>query len=144
MIKNPLTFERLGRSSATAFILAAVYAVLAWLWYALSISPVLMGLLVLVTLPAIFDLIANPKSEFSLDEQNLAWRHGRRNVSIPRHEIERMHIHLRMDRSIKLIVEMKNGRKIRVMQPAIPPLSILEGGFEEQEMPFQKHPFSLL
>ncbi len=144
MNKPALTYERQGRSQTTAFILAAMYAVLAWLWYALSISPVVLGLLILATLPAIFDLIKNPTSEFFLDGENLSWRHGRRNVSIPRHEIERLHIHLRMDRSIKLIVQMKNDRKIRVMQPAIPPLAVLEGGLEEQEMPFQKHPFSLL
>ena len=137
-------FRREGRSSGTAFLLAAIYAVLAWLWYALAISPVVLGVLVLVTLPAIYDLIANPQSSFLLDHETLHWRHGRREVSLPRGEIRQMHINLRLDRSVKLIVEMESGRKIRVMQPAIPPLDLLENGLSAQGMPFQKHPFSLL
>ena len=137
-------FRREGRSSGTAFLLAAIYAVLAWLWYALAISPVVLGILVLVTLPAIYDLIANPQSSFLLDHETLQWRHGRREVSLPRGEIRQLHINLRLDRSVKLIVELESGRKIRVMQPVIPPLDLLENGLSAQGMPFQKHPFSLL
>lgn len=138
------TFERQGRTSGTAFVLAAIYAVLAWLWYALSVSPVILGILFLVTVPAIVDLIRNPQSRFQLDSTALSWSHGRRSAEIARGEIRQLHIHLRLDRSIKLVIELETGRKIRVIQPAIPPLALLEQGLEAQAMPFQKHPFSLL
>lgn len=144
MTQPAFLYEREGRTSGTAFVLAAIYAVLAWLWYALAVSPVILVLLFLVTVPAIIDLIRNPQSRFQLDGDSLIWRHGRREAEIARAEIRQLHIHLRLDRSIKLIVELETGRKIRVIQPAIPPLLLLEQGLEAQSMPFQKHPFSLL
>lgn len=144
MTGNAFIFERHGRSKGTAFVLLIVYAAFAWLWLVLSVAPVIMALCILVTVPALFDLLINPKSGLRLDQENLSWHHGRRNVSIPRHNIQRIHISLRMDRSIKLTVELESGKKIRVTQPSIPPLAILEEALGQQNLPYQKHPFALL
>lgn len=144
MSTEPLIFERQGRSRLTIIVLVVLYAVYLWLWIALSIAPFIMALGILITVPALVDLALNPRSGLRLDQNTLAWHHSKRNVSIQRHQIKQMHIHLRMDRSIKLVAELENGKKIRVMQPATPPLRDLEEGFTRLNMPFQKHPFSLI
>ena len=144
MSTDPLIFERQGRSKSTVIVLAALYVIYLWLWMALSIAPFIMALGIIVTVPALVDLVLNPSSGLRLDHDTLDWHHSKRNVSIPRHQIKQMHIHLRMDRSIKLVTELENGKKIRVMQPATPPLRDLEDGFTRLNMPFQKHPFSLI
>ena len=138
------TFERQGRSRATVLGLVLFLGLLVAAWIILNAAFVVVVGLSLFSIPAILDLIRNPKSGMRLDEANLHWYHGRISNTLPRAEIERIRIDLRMDRSLKMTAELKNGKKIRVIQPAIPPLSELEKGLEAQGMPYQKHPFSFM
>ncbi|MDG2341012.1 MAG: hypothetical protein P8L32_07450, partial [Paracoccaceae bacterium] len=69
-------FERRGRTTTTAITLAAVYALLAGALFFLQMSQwVILGGFVF-TIPALWDLIADPKSGFSIDEDGVHWFHG--------------------------------------------------------------------
>lgn len=137
-------FERRGRTTTTAVTLAAVYTLLAAALFFLQMSQWVILAGFVFTIPALWDLIADPKSGFSIDEDGVHWFHGKNSATIDPNEIELFKIDLRMDRSVKLTLNMKNGRRIRVTQPSIPPLNDLESVLEQAGYAHRKNPFSLL
>ena len=138
------TFERRGRSSAAALIIAGVYIVLIVAMLFLNVSIWIVGIVFVFTLPAIWDLTKDTRSGMFLSENDISWFHGKNSATIELSEIERFRIDLRMDRSVKLSVELKSGRKIRLPQPSTPPLKDLERELTLRELAFRKNPFALL
>jgi hypothetical protein len=137
-------FERQGRSRATAIGAGVYLGLLALAWLALNAHAMIVAALAVFAVPALLDLIRNPKSGMRLNENTLEWYHGPILTTLTRSDIAKLHIHLRMDRSLKVLVETANGKKHRLIQPAIPPRALLEAGLTQAGIPFQVHPFSLL
>ena len=141
---DPFSYERRGRSIVTAILLAVIYAILAIGMIFLSLSQWLVGIVFVFSLPALWDLISDVRSGMSITAQDVSWYHGKNSTTIPLADIKQFRIDLRMDRSVKLTIELENGRKIRVAQPATPPLAELETTLPKAGIPFRKNPFSLL
>lgn len=138
------TFQRHGRTRGTLIVLALVYAALFAAWLLLSVAGWIIVALIVFTLPAIWDLWSNPRSEIEITGAAISWSHGKISATIQKSEIQRIRVDLRLDRSIKLTLILKTGRKIRVTQPAIPPLQQLEDALTRFDYSYVKNPFSLL
>ncbi len=141
---EPYTYERRGRSMITAIVLAVIYALLAIGLVFLSLSQWIVGIVFIFSLPAFWDMLSDVRSGMTINDQEVSWFHGKTSASIPRTDIKLFKIDLRMDRSVKLTIGLENGRKIRVAQPATPPLKHLEEILPEAGIPFRKNPISLL
>lgn len=138
------SFERRGRSAQAAVVVIGVYALLGVALIVLDLSLWIAGGVVVFTLPAIWDLKSNTRSGLTLTETGVSWFHGKRSATIERPDIKQFRIDLRMDRSVKLSVELVSGRKIRLPQPATPPLKDLERELTDRGFPYRKNPFALL
>jgi len=138
------SFERRGRTKLAAMVVSGIYAFLALAFFVLEISLWISGIAFLLTLPALWDMIADTRSGFSLSEDGVTWFHGKNSATIERSEIKLFKVDLRMDRSVKLSVELHSGRKIRLPQPSTPPLKDLERELANYGFPFRKNPFALL
>lgn len=138
------SFERRGRSKLTAIVVIGIYVVLACAYVALDISLWFVGITAVFTLPALWDLKADTRSGLTLSKSGVSWFHGKNSATIERSEIKRFRVDLRMDRSVKLSVELQSGRRIRLPQPSTPPLKDLERELTNYDYPFRKNPFALL
>jgi len=140
----PYTYESQGRSTSTAAILAAIWAALLAAVLLLDAALWIMGALALATLPALFDLITNPVSTFTLDATHLRWTSGRQDAEIALREIDHLRFDTRLDMSVRLSVMRPSGVRIKVPYLATPPSAELESVAQQAGLKTQRHHFSLM
>lgn len=140
----PYTYHSQGRRPATAFIIAVIWAALvaAYLW--LDAAPYVVLLLGAFTLPALYDLVTDPRATLSLDDQHLRWNTPRQEAEIALSEIDHLRFDTRLDMSVRLTVVRPSGVKIRVPVPATPPHDLFEPIATEAGLKTMRHHFSLL
>ncbi len=133
-----------GRRPATACLLAAIWTALAAALFWLEAAPWIVAILAAFTLPALYDLLADPKSEFTLDETHIRWQTPRQQAQIALSEIDHLRFDTRLDLSVRLSVVRPSGTRIRVPFPATPPHATLEPIAREAGLKTQRHHFSLM
>lgn len=140
----PYTYTAQGRRPATAVSVALVWAAIGvahiWLDAALPVSLTLAAF----TLPALYDLVANPRSTITLDAHHLRWHSGRQQVQIALREIDHLRFDTRLDMSVRLSVLRPSGATIRVPYPATPPHMIFEALAQQAGLKTRRHHFSLM
>ena len=114
-------FERTARQPKTVAITVAAGLALLFAVVVLGIHPVIAAVFALLLAPAVYDVLANTRSELILTESALVWRMGGRGDHFDLHEIERVNTKLSLDFSQKAIVLMKTGSKHRIPPPCLPP-----------------------
>jgi len=141
---EPFVFEQQARSRRTLLIVLAVWAVLiaAWLW--LEAAWWIMAFLAAFTLPAIYDLIRNPKAGLRLEDQTLSWFSGRRHGTLELSEIDHIRLDTRLDFSVRITAVLTSGRKIRLPFECTPPHQAFEDALNAQGVKTQRHHFQLL
>jgi len=140
----PYRFARKGRSWAT---LSAVG--LAWLLCGLGvivfeITPWLAGLIVLATVPGLWDLYAGTRAGFDLDSERVRWFSGKRGGEVALDEIDHVRLVTRLDLSVRAALVLKTGRKIRLPAEATPPAKDLEAALAAAELRSARHHFTIL
>ena len=137
-------YQSQGRRPATALALLLIWAALlaGYLW--LEGSAVIFAFLGAFTLPALYDLIANPCSTLTLDTTHLRWQTPRQQADIAIGEIDHLRFDTRLDMSVRLTVVRPSGVKIRVPYPATPPHAEFERVARQAGLTTQRHHFSLL
>jgi len=140
----PYTYTSQGRRPVTAVIVGLVWAALLaahiWLDAALAVTLTLGAF----TLPALYDLLVNPRSQLTLDANALSWQSGRQQAEIALSEIDHLRFDTRLDMSVRLSVVRPSGVKIRVPYPATPPHAAFELLAKEAGLETRRHHFSLL
>ena len=137
-------FEQQARSRRTLVIVLGVWAVLiaAWVW--LDAAWWIMAFLGAFTLPAVYDLIRNPKAGLRLDAQTLSWFSGRRQGALELSEIEHIRLNTRLDFSVRVTAVLTTGRKIRLPFESTPPHQTFENALLARGVKTQRHHFQLL
>lgn len=140
----PYVYTNQGRRPATALILVAIWTALiaAYVW--LDASPFILLLLGAFTLPALYDLVADPRATLSLDDQHLRWNTQCQEAEIALSEIDHLRFDTRLDLSVRLTVVRPSGVKIRVPVPATPPHTLFEQTATEAGLKTVRHHFSLM
>lgn len=128
----------------TVLILAVVWVLLLAAYFWLDAAPYIVLLLVAFTLPALYDLIADPRATLSLDDQHLRWKTPRQEAEIAVSEIDHLRFDTRLDMSVRLTVVRPSGVKIRVPVSATPPHAQFEPIATQAGLKTQRHHFSLL
>lgn len=140
----PFRFDRQGRGTATALSVALVWAVLITALFWLEAAPLIIGALALFTLPALRDLITNPKAGFALERDRLRWHSGRHDAEVALDRIDHIRLDTRLDLSVRASVVLHTGRRIRIPFEATPPHRDLETALHARAIPTQRHHFSLM
>jgi hypothetical protein len=137
-------FRRAGRNRATLWSAAAVWAVLAAAVIIVDASPMLMGLVGVLTLPAIWELATNPSAGLDLTQTDLHWFTGRRSGTLARGEIAQVRLDTRLDFSVRATVVLTTGRKIRLPYECTPPHKAFEAALNNLGIRTERHHFSLI
>ncbi|WP_298678224.1 hypothetical protein [uncultured Lentibacter sp.] len=133
-----------GRSRAALLTLGAVYGLLAALVWGIALSPVIVGVVALFTLPALWEYWKNPESRFEMDQQNLRWSTPRLQDEMPLGLILRARFDTRLDLSVRVTFLLKDNRKIRLPHACTPPHLALEQALRARAIPVERHHFSLI
>ncbi len=144
MTELPYTYTSQGRRPTTGIAVLVIWALLVGAYAVLEAAPVILALLGAFTLPAVYDLTANPRSIFTLDATHLRWTSGRQQADIALSEIDHLRLDTRLDLSIRLSVVRPSGVRIRVPYPATPPHREIELLAQSAGLKTIRHHFSLL
>ncbi|WP_299403978.1 hypothetical protein [uncultured Roseobacter sp.] len=141
---EPFSFRRDGRNRATLWAVLAVWAVLllAIIW--VDAAPWLMGIIALFTLPALWDLYANPGAGLTFDDRQISWFSGKRTGVLAWSEVDHMRLDTRLDFSVRATAVLESGRKIRLPYEATPPHQALEDALHAIGIRTERHHFSLI
>lgn len=143
-MKSPFVFEQEARSRRTLLIVLGVWAILIGLWLWLDAAWWIVAFLAAFTLPALYDLIYNPKAGLTLDTETLSWFSGRRQGALELTEIDHIRLDTRLDFSVRVTAVLNTGRKIRLPFESTPPHQALENALQAQGVKTQRHHFQLL
>lgn len=132
-----------GRNSRTLSALIIAWAVLAALYLFLNAALWIILLLALATLPALWDLWRDPSAGLVLDDATMRWHSGRRHADIALSEIEKVRLDRSWDFTIRAIVVLQTGRKLRLPMESTPPAEALAAALEARQIPHERNPFSL-
>lgn len=138
---EPFSFRREGRTSGLQFALIAIYGVLTVLVYAYDAAFWIIALLILPTLPALYDLYTNPVSTLTMSEERIDWRTGKRSGHVMLTNISHLRFDTRWDFSVRVTVELSDGKHLRLPQPCIPPHRNFETVCESFGLRVDRHHF---
>ena len=138
------TFERRGRNRATLLVLLLVWAALAAAWVWLEAAGWLLALFALATLPALWELVANPAAGLRLSGQELEWFTGRRDAQVALAQIHHVRLDTRLDLSVRATVVLRSGRRIRLPFEATPPHRAFEAALTDRGVAVERHHFMLV
>lgn len=141
---QPFVFEHHARTPKTFVIVAVVWLVLIAAWAWLDAALWIIAFLAAFTLPAIYDLIRNPKSGLRLDATTLSWFSGRRHGTLELSEIDLIRLDTRLDFSVRVTAQLNTGRKIRLPFESTPPHQAFEAALEAHNVKTQRHHFQLM
>jgi hypothetical protein len=143
-MNDGFSFEQHARNRKTLLIVvgvwAALFAALVWL----DAAPWIVVFLWAFTLPAVYDLIRNPKAGLHLDAHTLSWFSGRRAGEIDLSEIAHVRLDTRLDFSVRVTAVLVSGRKIRLPFECTPPHQAFEDALVARGVKTQRHHFQLL
>lgn len=134
---------RRQRRWLTAAVLIAVYAALAGAVIVIDAAWWLMAALALPSLPALWELFADPAAGLRLDARALSWHSGRRRAEIALSEIDHMRFDTRWDLSVRVSAVLKTGKRLRLPHESLPPHRVLAAECAARGLRIERHHFTV-
>lgn len=141
---TPFSYETSGRNRKTLVALALVWAAIVAALLLLDASRWLMGLIVLCTAPAVYDLVVGRRSGVALSPEGLIWFSGRLTGEITWDRISHIRLDTRLDFSVRTSAVLTTGRKVRLPLESIPRHEVFEEALKTHGIKVERHHFSLL
>ncbi|TDK43092.1 hypothetical protein [Antarcticimicrobium luteum] len=138
------SFSRRGRTPRLLGVLICVYGALLAAIIFYNAARWLMALLALPTLPALYDLYADPTAGLRLDDAAIRWHSGRRHGELALDEIDHMRLDTRWDLSVRATAVLRSGRRIRLPDESLPPHRALEAALMARGLRVERHHFTQL
>jgi hypothetical protein len=137
--------HRASARSRTAILWLTLWGAL-WcgLYSAVPIHPVVIGVVVCVTLPLVWDVITNRIGTFTLTENAMTWSFANKVTSHPRQDIDHVVFNTRLDGSRKMTVILTTGHKAIVPPLGTPPFHALSKALDDHRIKYVTRHFSLL
>lgn len=139
---RPYHWSRRGRTLTAVFVVGAIWMALALAYFALQAAWWMVAFVGLFTLPALYDLVANPDAGFSLDEREMSWFSGKREATLHLSEIDHLRLDTRLDFSVRATAVLTTGHKVRLPFESTPPHAALEAACHAHGLPTRRHHFS--
>jgi len=137
----PFSFTRQGRAPRTVAILIGVYTLLLAAVLLVEAAWWLMAILALPTLPALWDLYADPSAGVRLGDRRLDWHSGRRTGTLDLSEIDVMRFDTRWDFSVRVTAMLKDGKRVRLPYDTLPPHREFEAALTARDVKVVRHHF---
>ena len=137
-------FERPARSTKSVVVLLGMIGLLAMLMLVFQASWIILSFGVVITLPLLWDIVANPVAQFTLDEKTISWTMGRKIVAVERRDIDRIRFDTRLDGSRKITLFLNYGGKRVVAPPCTPPIKDIESVLKTAGITYEIRHFHLL
>lgn len=132
--RNPKTITVfLGLAGALIALLTLVQ--MAWGW----------GLFFgLFLLPLAWDILSDRRTLLRISPVAVAWARPGGAAEVPRAEIAHLDLRIRLDQSVKLQVQLRDGRCLSAPPEALPGPAALERALVAAGYEVRRHPFALL
>jgi hypothetical protein len=141
---SPYRFENRGRSRRALVALVLIWGALLLLMQLIALSPWIAGPVALLTLPAAWEFVTDPRSSLSLDDTHLSWQTARSDDQVPLNMIRMIRFDTRLDLSVRLTVRLTDDRKIRLPHACTPPHRRFEEELKSRGIATERHHFSLI
>jgi hypothetical protein len=139
-----LHFRRQGRSFGLALALAGWLALLGIGGVAAQVSPWILSGLALPCLPGLWDLWRNPSSGLTVGAGKIRWHVAQKAAGVALSEVALLRLDRRWDLSYRATLVLHSGAKLRLPQPALPPVQALKTSLAAHGIACQRHLFSSL
>jgi len=133
-----------GRNPRSVAVLVLLYSGILMALTYLEAAPWLMAIVVLITLPAVFDIAVNRRAGLTLDGARLAWFSGDTADEVALNQIRNVRFDTRLDLSVRVTVILLDGRKIRLPYDSLPPHRAFEKELVDQRVATERHHFNLV
>ena len=119
---------------------AVVWAATLAIWLVLSLSLWIVGFILLVTLPALWDIFRDRRSWLEVHKGRLTWASALNDGD--RSDIDNIRINRRFDGGYKITLIHVGGAQTRLPPDVTPQVGPFESALAEAGIAFEKHPFS--
>ena len=140
----PFVYKTRGRRKRTLVVLLAVWGALALVWLQLEAAWWIIAFLAAFTLPAVYDLWADPVSGLRLGAETMEWYSGQRRAALDLSEVDHVRLDTRLDFSVRATVVLTSGRKLRLPYEATPPDAPFEAALHLRGITTRRFHFQLL
>lgn len=141
---TPYLYETTGRNWTTLITVALVWVAVTLLVVLVQMSPLLALIAVLVTLPALYDLISARASGLQLDDVTLSWHAGAKTGEIAIKKIKHIRFDTRLDLTVRLTAVLHIGQKVKIPFEATPPHRAFEAELETRGIKTERHHFGFI
>ncbi|MEL6610010.1 MAG: hypothetical protein AAFO93_13970 [Pseudomonadota bacterium] len=124
--------------------LAAIWAGLLALYLAVGASPFILGFLALFTLPLAVDVATNPTARFEMTVSVIAWENRQQDISVELSRIEQVTIVTSLDLSLRVVLALEDGQKLRVPPDCTPQISAFRRACDASGLIVTRRHFTLL
>lgn len=123
--------------------LVGIYTTLSFAVVVLQASWWVVAFLALPTLPALWDLWRNTRSELTLDATHFIWRSGQLSDSVTLDQIDLVRFDTRWDFSVRVTLILTSGDKLRLPPQVLPPHLMLENALQLRGVQTERHHFTV-
>lgn len=100
--------------------------------------------LFLFAVPAIIDILLNPQATFSLDTTHMRWKGVLQEGAVPLDEITLVRMDTRWDVSVRVTLNLTDGKNVRLPQDVAPPNKLLEAALADRGIKTERHHFRVI
>jgi hypothetical protein len=141
---TPYCFATTGRNWTTLIVVACVWCGLGALVAWIDMAPWLAVIIVLFTLPALYDLISARASGLTLDDATLSWHAGHASGDVTLTKVKLIRFDTRLDLSVRLTIVPHVGPKVKVPFEATPPHRAFEEELNARGITTERHHFGFI
>lgn len=139
----PLIHENRGRNPRTIAALLTAVLVLAGL-YSVGTLPWILIALGVFAIPALTDVLLNPKGRFELTATDIGWKNSGQTAHLPLSRIAEARFDTRWDFSVRVTLKLVDQSKLRIPQDVMPPHKNLEDALKERKIKTERHHFRVI
>lgn len=140
----PYEFERSGRNHTTVIVLTTVWSVCWLAVWKFDASLIFIGLVLMCTIPALWDVVSNTRAGVRLNETTFFWYSGKACADVNLDEIDMVQFMTRLDLTVRVVVVLKTGKKVRLPPESTPPHKALQARLASLDVKTERHHFSLM
>lgn len=138
-----MTYTAPIRSWRGGLALALMWALLLLGYLRFDAEGWIVGTLAVLTLPALWDLISGRAAGLRLDDTMLEWHNGTGQDRVALSDLDHVRLDWRFDFSMRVTLVLRDGRRQKLPQDALPPADLLEAALRTHGVKTERHPFSL-
>ena len=141
---TPYEYEASGRNWGTLISVLGVWGALVVLLVWVDMAPWLAWVVVVFTLPALYDLVTARASGLRVDAERIHWHAGKAEGEVAIKQIKLVRFDTRLDLSVRVTLVLHIGQKVKIPFEATPPHRAFEDELQTRGLKTERHHFGFL